>query len=145
MDQSDASTASFGATAAAADRMSASHNSSPGTIEVETLTAVREDATGRARSRSLSAHSTPPWGTPRSDRSPRETRRRTDTGAVRVLALQDGSAVPVPSDSEAGDRARASTDNLQLARADGDLNAKCAQLLAEVQYVEPPKRMDGRM
>ena len=135
MDQSDASTASFGAAAAAADRMSASHNSSPGTIEVETLTAVREDATGRARSRSPSAHSTPPGGTPRSGRSPRETRRRTDTGAVRVLALQDGSAVPVPSDSEAGDGARASTDNLQLARADGDLNAKCAQLLAEVHML----------
>ena len=135
MDQSDASTASFGAAAAAADRMSASHNSSPGTIEAETLTVVREDATGRARSRSPSAHSTPPGGTPRSGRSPRETRRRTDTGAVRVLALQDGSAVPVPSDSEAGDGARASTDNLQLARADGDLNAKCAQLLAEVHML----------
>ena len=135
MDQSDASTASFGAAAAAADRMSASHNSSPGTIEVETLTAVREDATGRARSRSPSAHSTPPGGTPRSGRSPRETRRRTDTGAVRVLALEDGSTVPVPSDSEAGDGARASTDNLQLARADGDLNAKCAQLLAEVHML----------
>ena len=42
MDQSDASTASFGAAAAAADRMSASHNSSPGTIEAETLTVVRK-------------------------------------------------------------------------------------------------------
>ena len=51
MDQSDASTASFGAAAAAADRVSASHNSSPGTIEAETLTVVREVATGRARSR----------------------------------------------------------------------------------------------
>ena len=62
MDQSDASTASFGAAAAAADRVSASHNSSPGTIEAETLTVVREVATGRARSRSPSAHSTPPGG-----------------------------------------------------------------------------------
>ena len=52
-----------------------------------------------------------------------------------MLALEDGSTVPVPSDSEAGDGARASTDNLQLARADGDLNAKCAQLLAEVHML----------
>ena len=49
-----------------------------------------------------------------------------------MLALEDGSIGSVPSDSKAGDGARASTDDLQLARADGDLNAKCAQLLVEV-------------
>ena len=60
MDHSDASTASFGNAALAADRVSASMNTSPETIEEDPPEARRPATTTRTRSRSPSEPSTPP-------------------------------------------------------------------------------------
>ena len=135
MDHSDASTASFGNAALAADRVSASMNTSPETIEEDHPEARRPATTTRTRSRSPSEPSTPPRRSPRSDNSPRETRRRTSLGPERVPALEDGTMVPVPSDSETVGRV-VGGNNLQVSQNVDTLSDQCASLLAEVRVLQ---------
>ena len=135
MDHSDASTASFGNAALAADRVSASMNTSPETIEEDPPEVRRPATTTRTRSRSPSEPSTPPRRSPRSDNSPRETRRRTSLGPERIPALEDGTMVPVPSDSETVGRVVGS-NNLQVSQSVDTLSDQCASLLAEVQVLQ---------
>ena len=135
MDHSDASTASFGNAALAADRVSASMNTSPETIEEDPPEVRRPATTTRTRSRSPSEPSTPPRRSPRSDNSPRETRRRTSLGPERIPALEDGTMVPVPSDSETVGRVVGS-NNLQVSQNVDTLSDQCASLLAEVQVLQ---------